>query len=184
VTADARPRSPLADRAADLATIGAELVPFLAQVDLRVDPAHTGFAPYPLPLEPNTALDDGHRAALWLGPDEWMILGPPGAEAEIVAELDAGFEGVDRSVVDVSANRVAVELNGPGRFDLLAHVCPLDLDPRVWTAGQCAQTLLGRAQVVLQERTETTRILVRPSFADYVVDLLLAVRGATGGVGA
>jgi sarcosine oxidase subunit gamma len=87
-------------------------------------------------------------------------------------------------VVDVSANRVAIELTGSDRFDLLAHVCPLDLDPRVWATGRCAQTLLGRAQVVLQERSETTGILVRPSFADYVVDLLLAVRGATGDVGA
>jgi sarcosine oxidase subunit gamma len=182
--ADARARSPLADRAADLATIGAERVPFLTQVDLRVDPAHAALAPYPLPLEPNTAFDDGRRAALWLGPDEWLILGAPGVAAEIVAELDAAFEGVDRSVVDVSANRVAIELARPQRLALLAHVCPLDLDPRVWATGRCAQTLLGRAQVVLQERTGTTGILMRPSFADYVVDLLLAVHGAVGGVGA
>jgi sarcosine oxidase subunit gamma len=177
VTADTRARSPLTDRGTDLATIGAELVPFLAQVDLRVDPAYAGLAPYPLPIEPNIAVDDGRRAALWLGPDEWLILGPPGASAEIVAELETGFAHVDRSVVDVSASRVAIELTGAGRFDLLAHVCPLDLDPRVWATGRCAQTLLGRAQVILQERTETTGILVRPSFADYVVDLLLAVHG-------
>lgn len=182
--ANAQARSPLANRGRDLATIGAELVPFLAQVDLRVDPAYAGLAPYPLPIEPNTAVDDGRRAALWLGPDEWLILGPPGAAMEIGAELDAAFAHVDRSVVDVSASRVAIELTGPGRFDRLAHVCPLDLDPRVWATGRCAQTLLGRAQVILQERTETTGILVRPSFADYVVDLLLAVHGADGGVGA
>ena len=184
MTADAPARSPLAGRAADLATIGAELVPFLAQVDLRVDPAYAGLAPYPLPIEPNVAVDDGRRAALWLGPDEWLILGPPGAAPEIVAELEAAFAHVDRSVVDVSSNRVAIELTGAERLDLLAHVCPLDLDPRVWATGRCAQTLLGRAHVVLQERTETTGILVRPSFADYVVDLLLAIHGSAGGVGA
>jgi len=184
VTADVRARSPLADRVAELATIGGELVPFLAQVDLRVDPAYAGLAPYPLPLEPDTAVDDGRRAALWLGPDEWLILGPPGGGAEIVGELEGAFASIDRSVVDVSANRVAIELNGPGRFDLLAHLCPLDLDPRVWTARRCAQTLLGRAQVILQERTDATGILVRPSFTDYLVDLLLAVHGAVGGVGA
>jgi sarcosine oxidase subunit gamma len=184
VTADARARSPLADRGTDLATIGAELVPFLAQVDLRVDAAYAGLAPYPLPIEPNMAVDDGRRAALWLGPDEWLVLGPPGAAVEIVAELEATFAYVDRSVIDVSASRIAIELTGAGRFDLLAHVCSLDLHPRVWATGRCAQTLLGRAQVILQERTETTGILVRPSFADYVVDLLLAVHGGGGGVGA
>jgi sarcosine oxidase, subunit gamma len=177
-------RSPLEGRRDDLASIGAELVPSLAQVDLRIDPSFAERAPSPLPLEPNTAIDDGHRAALWLGPDEWLILGPPGAAPEIVAELGAAFAHVDRSVVDVSANRVAIELTGAERLDLLAHVCPLDLDPRVWVTGRCAQTLLGRAHVVCQERTETTGILVRSSFADYVVDLLLAVHGAVGGVGA
>jgi len=38
--------------------------------------------------------------------------------------------------------------------------------------------------VILQERTDATGILVRPSFTDYLVDLLLAVHGAVGGVGA
>ncbi|TMK88051.1 MAG: hypothetical protein E6G43_09675 [Actinobacteria bacterium] len=142
--ADARARSPLADRVADLTTIGAEQVPFLAQVDLRVDPEHADLAPYALPLEPDTAWHDEHHAALWLGPDEWLILGPADTAHEIVTALEAAFADVQRSVVDV----------------------------------------LGRAQVILHERTETTGILVRPSFADYLVDLLLAVRGATGGVGA
>jgi len=182
--ADARARSPLADRVADLTTIGAELVPFLAQVDLRVDPEHADLAPYALPLEPDTAWHDEHHAALWLGPDEWLILGPADTAHEIVTALEAAFADVQRSVVDVSANRVAIALTSDDRLELLSHVCSLDLDPRVWPAGGCAQTLLGRAQVILVERDRTTPVLVRPSFADYVVDLLVAVRGATGGVGA
>jgi len=182
--ADARVRSPLADRVADLTTIGAELVPFLAQVDLRVDPEHADLAPYALPLEPNTAWHDEHHAALWLGPDEWLILGPVDTAHEIVTALETAFADVQRSVVDVSANRVAIALTSDDRLELLSHVCSLDLDPRVWTAGRCAQTLLGRAQVILVERDRTTPVLVRPSFADYVVDLLVAVRGSTGAVGA
>ena len=183
MTADARARSPLADRVADLATIGAELVPFLAQVDLRVDPAHAGLAPYALPLEPNTAWHDDHHAALWLGPDEWLFLGPVDTAHEIVTALQTAFADVDRSIVDVSANRVAIALTSDDRLELLSHVCSLDLDLRPWTAGRCAQALLGRAQVILLERDGTTPVLVRPSFADYVVDLLLAVRDATSGVG-
>ena len=42
----------------------------------------------------------------------------------------------------------------------------------------CAQTLLARAPVLLQERDAATRVLVRASFASYVGDLLLAA-GAT-----
>jgi sarcosine oxidase subunit gamma len=177
------PRSPIADRLDDLADVAAgtggrvllEHVPFLAQVDLRLDPSLADHAPYPLPVVPNTAWEEGARAALWLGPDEWLILGPPNAGAEVVRELDDALTSLHRSIVDVSANRVALDLGGPDRFELLSHVCPLDLDyPRSWGAGRCAQTLLGKAQAILHERSETTGILVRTSFADYLADRLLA----------
>ena len=47
----------------------------------------------PLPLEPNTAWEDGPRAALWLGPDEWLVVGPAHTASEIVAELDRSARG-------------------------------------------------------------------------------------------
>jgi sarcosine oxidase gamma subunit len=37
----------------------------------------------------------------------------------------------------------------------------------------CAQTLFAKAQVILHERADTTGVLVRPSFAGYVVERLL-----------
>ena len=187
MTADVGARDPLAPRAADLARIGgltggevtAETVPFLAQVSLRLDPALADRAPFPLPLEPNTAWEDGPRATLWLGPDEWLVLGPPHAGAEIAAELATALDGVHRSIVDLGANRVAIELGGPGRFQLLAKGCPIDLHPFAWAAGMCAQTLLAKAQVILHERADSTGLLVRTSFAGYLVDWLLAAGGET-----
>jgi sarcosine oxidase subunit gamma len=175
-------RSPLAARADDLARVaqatGGEVVlehvPFLAQVDLRLDPLEAARAPCPLPLDPNAAWEDGPRAALWLGPDEWLILGPPGDGAAIVSELRAALAGVHHSAVDVGANRVALEISGPRSKEVLSKGCSLDLDARGgWTPGRCAQTLLARVPVILQERAETTGILVRPSFADYLVDWLI-----------
>jgi sarcosine oxidase subunit gamma len=65
---------------------------------------------------------------------------------------------------------VALELSGPSAKDVLAKGCSLDLDARSWSVGSCAQTLLARAQVILHERAETTGILVRPSFAEYLLD--------------
>jgi sarcosine oxidase subunit gamma len=181
VTVDERARSPLAHRLDDLASVGArtggavlvEHVPFLAQVDVRLDAALAGRTPYPLPTTPNTAWEDGPRAALWLGPDEWLVLGPPGAGPAVVTELNAALEGLHRSVVDVSANRAALELSGPRVQEVLSKGCALDLHPRSWRPGMCAQTMLARAQVILHERPETTGILVRPSFADYLVDWLI-----------
>jgi sarcosine oxidase subunit gamma len=182
VTVETFAQDPLAARASDLAGVAErtggrvvlEHVPFLAQVSLRIDPSLADRAPFPLPLTPNTAWEEGPRAVLWLGPDEWLVLGPPHAGARIVAELEASLEGEHRSVVDVSANRVAIELGGPGRFELLASGCSLDLHPRAWRSGMCAQTLFAKAQVILHERAETTGVLVRPSFASYVIDRLLA----------
>ena len=159
---------------ADRVTI--EQVPFLAQVGVRLDPSLADRAPFPLPLKPNRAWEEGSRAALWLGPDEWLILGPPNAGPEIVAELEVALNGLHRSVMDLSANRVAIELSGPGTEELLSKGCSLDLDPRSWEGEMCAQTLLAHVPVILQEREEATRILVRPSFATHLLAWLMAQR--------
>jgi sarcosine oxidase, subunit gamma len=166
-------RSPLADRARDLAALGAVEVGFLAQVNLRADPelasARIAFA---LPPAPNTWTPTAGREALWLGPDEWLVVAEPGSAAAIVEELERALEGLHHSVVDVSANRAVVELAGGDRMDLLARGCGLDLHPRSWREGMCAQTLLARIPVLLQERDHATRVFVRASFAHHLVDWL------------
>lgn len=167
------PRSPLAGRAQDLARVDATEVAHLAQVDVRCGPeaaARLGF-----PLEPNTVTGDASRGALWLGPDEWLVIGLPGTEAALVSELAAALADTHHSVVDVTANRAVIELRGAGRYALLATGCSIDLDPRGgWLPARCAQTMFGRAQVLLQEMDGATRVFVRPSFANYVVDRSVA----------
>jgi sarcosine oxidase subunit gamma len=172
----AEPRSPLARRAADLASLGAVEVPFLAQVNVRCGAEQA--AALGLPMDADTVTGDRDRGALWLGPDEWLIVGAPGTEAAIVAEFDGALGGSHHSVVDVSSNRTVIELRGADRYRLLAGGCGLDLDPAGgWLPGRCAQTLYGRAQVILQEMDGRTRMFVRSSFAGYVVDRLLAPVG-------
>ena len=169
-------RSPLAHRAADLDRVGSRELAFLAQVDVRVDP--TTARALGFPTEPNTWTPSGDRDVLWLGPDEWLVIAEPGGAGAIAAELARSLADLHRSVVDVSANRVVLELSGTSRNDLLSSACPIDLHPRSWADGRCAQSVFGAAQVLLQERRGTTRLFVRPSFAGYVVDLLLAVAPA------
>jgi sarcosine oxidase, subunit gamma len=147
-----------------------------AQIDLRLDPAHVDRLPFRLPREPNHVIESGDRSVLWLGPDEWLIVSdtpPPTA----VSEIDASLAGVHHSAVDVSANRVALDLSVPSRLDLLSAGCGLDLHPRSWGPGRCAQTLVARVPVILWERGETTRVLVRPSFAPYLMDWLTDQKG-------
>ena len=163
-------RSPLAERSSDLDRLDARELAFVAQLDVRVAPsaaASLGF-----PTAPDTATTSGDRDVLWLGPDEWLVVGGPGAAEAIANELERSLAGLHHSVVDVSANRAVIELTGTSRHDLLASACPIDLHPRSWVDGRCAQSVFGAAQVLLHERDGATRLFVRHSFADYVLDLL------------
>lgn len=114
-----------------------------AQISVRGEP----------PMEPNSVVGD----ALWLGPDEWLVLG--GREGAFADQPAA---------VDVSANRICLELSGDDAADVLARGCALDLHPSVFPPGRCAQTLVARAQVILYRTDHAFRLLVRPSFANYL----------------
>ncbi|MEU6369384.1 sarcosine oxidase subunit gamma family protein [Streptomyces sp. NPDC046931] len=186
----ARQRSPLvhaADRlaAATRSSGGAVRlaeVPFLAQVNVRLDaksPAAdaVGLAlGLQLPLEPNTVVRAGNLTVVWLGPDEWLVVGRPGAQRDLESRIRTAAGDGPVSVTDVSAQRTTILVTGPRARDLLSHGCPLDLHPRAFGPGRCAQTMLARAQVVLVARDEARAgfwVLVRSSFAGYLTDWLL-----------
>jgi sarcosine oxidase subunit gamma len=118
-----------------------------AQVSVRGEP------PPGFPVEPNTtAVVDG-RTVLWLGPDEWLVLG--GREEDYPGSTAA---------VDVSANRVVLELSGAEAGRVVATGCSVEV-----AEGRCAQTLVARAQVILfRPEPERWWLLVRPSFAPYL----------------
>jgi len=179
VTANAlRARSPL--EGTGLPARVREL-PFLAQLDLRADPSDAdlmarlteaiGGRP---PTEPNTAVvsDDGTRHVLWLGPDEWLILGEPDTGPALEDAIGDAIGDGPGAVVDVSANRTTLSVSGPRARDLLAFGCSLDLHERHFKPGMCAQTLLARANVIIVPVGPAVepafRVLVRPSFAAYL----------------
>ncbi len=111
---------------------------------------------------------------LWLGPEEWLVVGPPSFRTGTLDALERAVGPDDGAAVDLSASRVLFELKGPKARDVLASCCALDLHPRVFGPGQCAQTLLGKAPVLLSQMDEspTYRLFVRPSLASYVVSWL------------
>ncbi|MEU0567089.1 2Fe-2S iron-sulfur cluster-binding protein [Nonomuraea sp. NPDC005983] len=91
---------------------------------------------------------------LRLGPDWWLVAGQGRPDW-----------------VDVSGQRTVLELSGPGALDVLITGCPLDLDPSVFTTH--AQTLLGKAPVILERTEEGYRVHVRSSFTSYLAEWLL-----------
>ena len=149
------------------------------QVNLRCAPeaaraanAVLGFA---LPDKANTWAGDARTAALWLGPDEWLVLAEPRREAELCSALRAAFGDRHHSVVDVSAMRAIIELSGADARLVLAKGCPLDLHAGNFGPGHCAQSLLAKAQVILQciDSKPVMRVLVRNSFGNYAAEWLL-----------
>jgi sarcosine oxidase subunit gamma len=176
-------RSALAAYAARFAALGPavriEERPFLAMVTLRVDPKGpaadgVGLAlGAPLPVEPGSTAAAEGRDVLWLGPDEWLLIAPPGTQSELVSRLRAAVGDEHGSVVDTSAARTALHLAGPHARDVLAHGCPLDLHPRAFPARRCAQSLLARERVVLLAQDNGILVLVRTSASRYLADWLL-----------
>jgi sarcosine oxidase subunit gamma len=156
-------------------------VPFLAQIGLRGDPSDAGFATavrgatgIELPGACATS-GAGQTTLLWLGPDEWLLIGPDGSAADLVPKLEAALAGVPSQVVDLSANRTTLALEGRRAREVLAKGCGIDLHPRAFGPGRVVQTVLARANVILEQTSEAPayRIHLRNSFAVYLANWLL-----------
>lgn len=118
-------------------------------------------------------------AALWLGPDEWLLIAAESRADETATALRAALAGLAHSLVDVSHRQVALEVSGPDAPALLAAGCPLDLDVGSFPVGMCTRTLLAKAEIVLwRVAPEAFRVEVWRSFAPYVGAFLAeAARG-------
>jgi sarcosine oxidase subunit gamma len=132
----------------------------------------------PVPAAACRAGVNGERAALWLGPDEWLLLAPA-AQAGLETRLERALEGLPHSLVEVSHRQVGLLVHGPQAALLLASGCPLDLDVRAFPVGMCTRTMLAKAEVVLwHTAADEFHLEVWRSFAPYVTQFLAeAARG-------
>jgi sarcosine oxidase subunit gamma len=116
----------------------------------------------------------GERAALWLGPDEWLLLAPEADAAVVAPALTAALSQLPHSLVDVSHRQCAFRVAGPQAASLLAAGCPLDLDAGAFPPGMCTRTTLAKAQIVLwRTGAEAFRVEAWRSFAAYVSQFLV-----------
>ena len=164
--------------AGDVATVCLAERPFLGQLNLRgevsskafVD-AVTGVLGGPLPVQPNTVAVLGQVRVFWLGPDEWLISTPRDAQSELKITLQAVLEGMHFALSDVSSGQTTLVVSGPEADALLSKSCTLDLHPRAFAPGQCAQTLMAGSTVLLSRFDRAHgpefELVVRRSFADY-----------------
>jgi sarcosine oxidase subunit gamma len=123
------------------------------------------------PGTPNTVVDCGDNRVYWLGPDEWLIMTPAGTQGALRDKLLKALDGVFSSVVDNSSGLTTLHITGDNAVALLATDCPLDLHPREFKPGQCAQTRLARAGMTLSPLPDNAgfEVIIRRSFADYLL---------------
>jgi sarcosine oxidase subunit gamma len=111
----------------------------------------------PLPVQPLRSFQMEHGSALWLGPDEWLVLMRPEAAQrfrERYASLDASATP-PASVVEVTHRNVGIELRGTYARWIINSGCPLDLSPQAFGPGACTRTLFGKTEIALWRHSES-----------------------------
>jgi len=115
----------------------------------------------------------GSRAALWMGPDEQLLLSSVEDGPTIGRHLGEALKGMPHSLVDISHRQLGLALSGALAETVLNAGCPLDLHPASFPVGMCTRTLLGKADIVLwRTGSDSFHVEVWRSFAEYVARFL------------
>ncbi len=151
--------------------------PFRGLVNLRGDAGDAAFCDAVAsvlgetpPSEPNTTAGESPRL-FWLGPDEWLVMTAEDGGSAAAAVLTSALADLAAAVTDVSESRTVIGLSGSRAREVLMKGCGLDVHPRAFPSGACAQTLLGQVGVLLHcldAEAGHYEITVLRSFAEYL----------------
>lgn len=148
----------------------------LAIVNLRGDAADPAFVAgvaralqLVLPVEPCTSVADNTHRIVWVGPDDWFVVGPKGQVGAIEERLRTELAGTHHAVTDVSGGYTVLHLSGRPAREVLAQGCPLDLHPSVFKTGSSAGSNFFKTSVWLwqTDAAPVYEVLVRSSFTGY-----------------
>lgn len=121
-----------------------------------------------LPQKPKTSASKGSRTALWLGPDEWLVIDDANGPLEDCASVEALH-----SAVGISHRNIAISVTGAGAANTINAGCPQDLSLAAFPVGACSRTILGKVEIVLlRTGEEAFRVECWRSFSDYVFTFL------------
>ncbi|MDH6233602.1 sarcosine oxidase subunit gamma [Mesorhizobium soli] len=122
-----------------------------------------------LPQKAKTSASKDGRTALWLGPDEWLVIDEKGNDPL------ADCAGVNQlhSAVGISHRNVAISVTGPAAAACINAGCPQDLSLAGFPVGACSRTILGKSEILLLRTAEDAfRVECWRSFSDYVFTFL------------
>ena len=165
--------------------VGVELVPFaglrararLTRFSLRgeLSELSAALAPVGAPISQNVcrAVEAEGCAALWLGPDEQLLLVQEGHAPRLTKALTGHLASVPHALVDISHRQLALVIAGAHARTLLATGCPLDLRDEAFPVGMCTRTVLEKCEIVLwRTHPDSFHVEVGRSFASHVTAVL------------
>ena len=149
----------------------------LGKLNLRTDKSAsklvktiTGCA---FPPAANKFTSAGERHAVWLGPDEFLVICEAGKDEDLTRAIQTAIGSRHSAVTNISDALAAFHLKGAAVRQVLAKGCSLDLHPDSFLSGDAAQTLLSHAAVTIMALAEDEFIVIcRTSFASYLHDWL------------
>lgn len=150
-------------------------------INLRGNPQETSFVQavekalgLPLPLSACSSIANAQFRVVWVGPDDWFVIGSAEEQESIAQRLRQALVGQHCAVTDVSSGYFLVSLAGVQARDVLAQGCPLDLHSSAFKPGQSAGTHFFKVGIYLWQRDNTPmfEMLVRRSFIDHFWQLI------------
>ena len=128
-----------------------------------------------LPTEANTSTTSDKLTAMWLSPDEWMIV-----SNELVSK-DANkyelnemlFNSISKTnlgaVIDVTDQLVQLELKGENIYEIFSAGCPFNFNEFKEKKGSTTQTVLNNTDIIIHHKDENiVNLFVRRSFAEHL----------------
>ena len=115
----------------------------------------------------------GERHVIWLSPNEFLIICEAGKDEELASSFDAVLQNQHFAVTNITDALSAFHLKGVAVRQVLAKGCSLDLHPKNFCVGDCAQSLLSHAAITILAISDNDFIIIcRTSFASYLHDWL------------
>ncbi len=152
--------------------VWANEVPLQAYISLRGDLADVRFQERAasalgkrLPATPCTFTRSGAVKALWLSPDEWMIVTPRASRAPLLRSLEKELSGIRSQVVDNSGGYTEIIIQGRNTVDVISHASVYDIHRL--GEGRVVGTTFGKSAVYMYREGDGVSLVVRRSFADY-----------------
>lgn len=119
-----------------------------------------------LPSKPCMLATSAKAKALWLSPDEWLIVCARHDVRALLANLKASLADIRSQAVDNSGGYTQIALAGADASRVLSHVTVYDV-PSL-EAGRVVGTTFGKSSVYLHRQGDGYRLILRRSFADYI----------------